>query len=161
LGGGLGWLGRKYGLAANSVLAAEVVTADGRAVRVDRDHEPELFWAVRGGGGGFGVVTALEFRLYSVRTLYAGDLFWPIERAGEVLHAWRTWVESVPDEMTSLGRLLHMPPLPQIPEPFRGRSFVSVESAYLGDEAHGRELLEPLRGLAPEIDTVATIAPPG
>jgi FAD binding domain-containing protein len=161
LGGGLGWLGRKYGLAANSVLAAELVTADGQALRVDLDHEPELFWAVRGGGGGLGVVTALEFRLYPVRTLYAGDLFWPIERAGEVLHAWRSWVESVPDEMTSLGRLLHMPPLPQIPEPFRGRSFVSVESAYLGDEADGRELLEPLRGLAPELDTVATIAPPG
>jgi len=161
LGGGLGWLGRKYGLAANSVLAAELVTADGQTLRVDRDHEPELFWAVRGGGGGFGVVTALEFRLYPVRTLYAGDLFWPIEHAGEVLHAWRSWVESVPDEMTSLGRLLHMPPLPQIPEPFRGRSFVSVESAYLGDEADGRELLEPLRGLGPELDTVATIAPPG
>src|SRR5205823_13220000 len=77
LGGGLSWLARKFGLAANSVLAAELVTADGQAVRVDREHDPELFWALRGGGGSFGVVTALEFTLFPVRTLYAGDLFWP------------------------------------------------------------------------------------
>src|SRR5438046_1188241 len=102
-GGGRGWLGRKFGLAAHSVLAAELVTADGQAVRGDREHDPELFWALRGGGGSFGVVTALEFTLFPVRTLYAGDLFWPVERASEVLHAWRAWVETVPEDMNSLG----------------------------------------------------------
>ncbi len=160
LGGGVSWLSRKHGLAANSVLAAELVTADGELLRVDGDREPELFWALRGGGGSFGVVTALEFGLFPVRTLYAGDLYWSIERARDVLHAWRAWVETVPDELTSLGRILHLPPLPQIPEPFRGRSLVGVEAAYLGDEADGRELLGPLRKLGPELDTVATITPP-
>jgi FAD binding domain len=161
LGGGLSWLSRKFGLAANSVVAAEVVTADGQVVRADGDREPELFWALRGGGGSFGVVTALEFRLFPVNTLYAGDIFWPVERAGEILSAWCGWVETVPDELTSLGRILHLPPLPPIPEPFRGRSFVGVEAAYVGDEADGQELLEPLRRLGPEVDTLATIAPPG
>ena len=137
LGGGLGWLGRKHGLAANSVVGAEVVTADGPIRRIDRDTEPDLFWAIRGGGGSFGIVTALEFELYPVRELYAGDLFFPIERAAEVLHAWREWVATVPDELTSVGRVLHLPPIPQVPEPFRGKSFGMVEAAFIGDEADG------------------------
>ena len=161
LGGGLGWLARRYGLAANSVLAAEVVTADGQLRRVDRERESELFWALRGGGGSFGVVTALEFSLYPVAELYAGDLLWPVERASEILHAWRDWVETVPRELTSVGRLLHLPPIPDIPEPLRGRSFVLVEAAYIGSEDDGRELLRPLREREPELDTFAMIPAPG
>ena len=157
LGGGLSWLARRHGLAANSVLAVELVTADGRLVRADRDHEPELFWALRGGGGSFGVVTALEFALYPLREVYAGVLFWPIERASEILHAWRRWVEGVPEELTSLGRLLQLPPIPEIPEPLRGRSFVVIEAAYIGGEAEAAELLRPLRELGPEIDTFSAI----
>jgi FAD/FMN-containing dehydrogenase len=161
LGGGISWLARTYGLAANSVLAAEIVTADGRIVRADADNEPDLFWAVRGGGGSFGIVTALEFRLYPVSTVYAGALFWPIERAGEILHAWRAWVDTVPDEVMSVGRLMQFPPIPEVPEPFRGRSFVLVEAAYAGKESAGAELIEPLRALGPELDTFATIPAPG
>ena len=157
LGGGLSWLARKHGMAANSVLAVEIVTADGRLVRTDRDNEPELFWALRGGGGSFGVVTALEFALYPIREVYAGAMFWPFERADEILHAWRQWVETVPDELTSVGRILQLPPIPDIPEPFRGRSFVLVEAVYAGDEAEGAELVTPLRELGPELDTFATI----
>ena len=112
LGGGLGWLARRYGLAANSVTAAELVTPDGDLVRADADHEPDLFWAVRGGGG-IGVVTALEMRLYPVGELYAGSLFFPIARAAEVLHAWRAWTGTVPDEVTSQGRLVRLPPAPR------------------------------------------------
>ena len=97
LGGGLSWLARSHGLAANSVVALEVVTADGELRRVDDDHDPELFWALRGGGGSFGIVTALEFRLYPVAEFQAGVLFWPIERAHDVLHAWREWLPAVPD----------------------------------------------------------------
>jgi FAD/FMN-containing dehydrogenase len=123
LGGGLSWLVRKYGLAANKVTAVELVTADGRLVRADRDNEPDLFWALRGGGGSFGVVTALEFRLYPLTEVYAGVMFWPVERAAEVLNAWREWTATVPDEMTSVGRILQLPPLPDVPEPLRGRSF--------------------------------------
>jgi FAD/FMN-containing dehydrogenase len=159
LGGGLGWLGRKYGLAANSVVGAKIVTADGAIRRVDGENEPDLFWAIRGGGGSFGIVTALEFRLYPVAELYAGDLFFPVERSADVLHAWREWVGGVPDELTSVGRVLHLPPIPQIPEPFRGKSFGMVEAAFVGDEADGAELLRPLRELEPAMETVAMIPP--
>ena len=157
LGGGLGWLARRYGLAANSVTAAELVTPGGDLVRADADHEPDLFWAVR--GGGIGVVTALEMRLYPVRDLYAGDLFFPIQRAAEVLHAWRDWTATVPDEITSIGHLVRLPPLPQLPEPLRGRAFAMIEAAYLGDAGTGTELTQPLRRLGPELDTFATIPP--
>src|SRR3954464_434824 len=91
LGGGLGWYGRKHGLAANSVTAIELVTADGELRRVDRTNEPELFWALRGGGGNFGVVTALEFDLYPVSEVYAGVLFFPFERSADVLHPRPQW----------------------------------------------------------------------
>jgi FAD/FMN-containing dehydrogenase len=128
LGGGLGWLARRYWLAANSVTAAELVTPDGDLVRADAAHEPDLFWAIRGGGG-VGVVTALEMRLYPVRELYAGDLFFPIRRAAEVLHAWREWTATVPDEITSIGHLVRLPPLPEVPEPLRGRAFIPVIAA--------------------------------
>jgi FAD/FMN-containing dehydrogenase len=157
LGGGLSWLARKHGIGANQVTAVELVTADGRFVRADRENEPDLFWAVRGGGGAFGVVTAIEFNLFPITEVYAGVLWFPIERAAEVLKAWRAWTDTVPEELTSVGRLLQLPPIPQIPEPVRGKSFVIVEAIYLGDEAEGAELLAPLRTLAPVMDTVATI----
>ena len=159
LGGGLGWLARRYGLACNSVLAADVVTADGRLLHVDREHEPDLFWALRGGGGSFGIVTGLEFALYPVRELYAGVLCWPQERAAEILHAWQAWTAGVPDSVTSVGRLLNLPPVPEIPERLRGRSFVLVEAACLVSESEGIELLRPLRELGPEIDTFAMLPP--
>jgi hypothetical protein len=157
LGGGLGWLARRHGLAANSVLAVELVTAAGRIVRADRDTEPDLFWAVRGGGGSFGIVTAIEFALYPVAEVYAGVLFFPFERAAEVLNAWSEWVEDTPEEVTSAGRLMQFPPVPEIPEPVRGHSFVMVEAAYIGSEEDGAELLHPLRELGPEMDTFAVI----
>jgi hypothetical protein len=153
----MSWLARKYGLAANHVHAVELVTADGRFVRADHEHEPELFWAVRGGGGSFGVVTALEFELFPVTEVYAGWLVWPLERITEVLNAWREWTPTVPDEVTSVGRILRLPPLPDIPEPFRGRSLVCIEATYLGDASSAESLLAPLRALGPELDTFATM----
>jgi FAD/FMN-containing dehydrogenase len=155
LGGGFSWMIRKYGLAANSVLAVEVVTADGRHVRADKDHEPDLFWAVRGGGGNFGAVTAIELRLFPVAEIYAGCFFWPIERAPEILKAWRAWVETVPDECESIGRMLQLPDAPFLPDHLRGRSFVLVEPAFIGSESDGAALVQPFRDLAPELDTVA------
>ncbi len=157
LGGGVSWLSRKLGLAANSVTAVELVTADGRLVRCDAEHEPELFWAVRGGGGNFGIVTSIDFTLYPITEVYAGWLIWPIEHAPEVLTAWQEWTETVPDELTSVGRILNIPPLPTVPEPLRGRSVVVVETIYIGDEADGAELVAPLRALEPELDTIAMI----
>ena len=161
LGGGLSWLSRRHGLAANSVTAVELVTADGERVRADRDHHPELFWAVRGGGGSFGVVTAIEMELFPITHLYAGAMFWPQERAHEVLETWRQWTQQeLPEEIISVGRVMNLPPLPDVPEPLRGRSFVVVEAMYIGDEGRGAELIAPLRDLGPEIDTFATIPAP-
>src|SRR4051795_8775612 len=161
LGGGISWLGRKYGLAANSVIAIELVDADGTITRASSVENPDLFWAMRGGGGRFGIVTHIEMRLYPVSEVYAGWLIFPMERAEEVLTAWREWVETVPDEVTSVGRLLQVPPLPDIPEPLRGRRLVVVEAAMIMDEREASKLLKPLRKLGPEMDTFATIPATG
>jgi FAD/FMN-containing dehydrogenase len=159
LGGGMGWLARKHGLQANSVTAIELVTADGRLTRVDEDHEPDLFWALRGGNGNFGVVTAIEFSVYPVEELYAGVLFFPFERAAEVLHAWTELVPTLPDEMMSWASLLQFPDAPFVPEPVRGGSFTVVYGAFLGDETEGRALLHPVRELSPAMDTFAMVPP--
>jgi hypothetical protein len=161
LGGGVGWYARKLGLSTNSVTAIELVTADGELRRVDHDNEPDLFWALRGGGGNFGIVTALEVQLYVIPDIYAGVLFFPWERSSEVLHAWREWTETVPEEMTSVGRILQFPPIPDVPEPLRGNKFVVVEGIYMGDEASGRDLIKPLRDLGPAMDTFAMVEPVG
>ncbi len=153
LGGGLSFIGRKHGLAANAVRAIELVTADGRRVRATADSEPELFWALRGGGGNFGVVTAIEFDLFAEREVYAGNLLFPIERAREVLHAWREATLTAPAELTLNGRVLRVPDVPGPPPPLRGRGFAVVDAVFLGGEADGAELLAPLRALDPEIDT--------
>ena len=154
LGGGLSWLIRTHGLACNSILAAEVVTADGRRVRADRDTEPELFWGLRGGSGNLAAVTAIELELFPIAEIYAGGLFWPIERATEVLNAWRAWIETVPATCESLGRMLQLPDVPFLPEHLRGRAFVLVELAFTGSAADGDALVRPLRELEPEFDTV-------
>src|SRR5581483_9327317 len=145
LGGGVGWYARKLGLSSNSVRAIELVTADGELRRVDHDQEPDLFWALRGGGGSFGIVTALEVQLYAIPDIYAGVLFFPWERASEVLHAWREWTETVPEELTSVGRILQFPPIPELPDHLRGGKFVVVEGIYMGDEASGSDLMRPIR----------------
>ena len=157
LGGGIGWLARKHGLSASSVLSAEVVTADGEIVRADPDSNPDLFWALRGGGGSFGVVTEVEVALYPVAEAFAGWLTWPAERADEVLGRWAEWTNDAPEEVTSIGRLLQMPPIPEVPELLRGRQLVVVEAAFICDEREGRALLRPLLDLEPELDTFATV----
>jgi FAD binding domain len=161
LGGGIGWLARKYGMQANAVTAIELVTAEGHLVRTDAVHEPDLFWALRGGGGNFGVVTALEFEVHAVRELYAGAMFFELDQTTEVLQAWTELMPGLPEEITSWASVLHFPPLPEIPEPVRGRSFMVVMAAFLGSEADGRELLQPLRRLGPGMDTFAMQPPIG
>jgi hypothetical protein len=159
LGGGVGWLGRKHGLAANSILAIELVNADGELVRADAESNADLFWALRGGGGGFGVVTAVEIALHEIAELYAGWLVFPAERVPEIFSAWRAWVDTVPDEVTSTCRFLQIPPIPEIPEPMRGARIAVVEAAILAGAEHGSELIAPLRELGPIMDTFA-IQPP-
>lgn len=157
LGGGIGWLARSKGIAANSVTAIELVTPAGEFIRADERHEADLFWALRGGGGNFGVVTAMEFALYPLETVHAGWLIWPWLEAERVLTAWTEWIRDVPEEMTSIGRILQIPDAPFAPEPLRGKAIVVVELAYAGDEETGRELVRPLRALGPMMDTVAQI----
>ena len=116
-------------------------------MRADADHEPELFWALRGGGGNFGAVTALEFCLYPVERVYAGSLIWPWEDAQRVLHRWAELTRTAPEAVMSVAHVRQLPDLEVIPEPVRGRDIVILQAAYLGDEAGGRELLRPLREL--------------
>jgi hypothetical protein len=159
LGGGLGWLGRKRGLQANAVTAVELVTADGRLLRADPDTEPDLFWAVRGGAANFGIVTAIEFGLFPLQEMYGGSLFFPFERASEVVHAWREWGETLPDEISTSMKLVRFPPLPAIPEPLRGNAFSGVQAAVIGDADFSDEIIAPLRALAPEIDSFKQLEP--
>ena len=149
LGGGIGWLARKHGMQTNAVTAIELVTAEGHLVRTDPVREPELFWALRGGGGNFGVVTAIEFGVLPLRELYAGAMFFPLEQTADVFHAWNELLPALPEEITSWANVIHFPPLPEIPEPVRGRSYAIVMAAFLGSEADGRKLLRPVRPAAP------------
>jgi FAD/FMN-containing dehydrogenase len=161
VGGGIPVLGRRFGLACNHVRAFDVVTADGRCVRADPGHEPDLFWALRGGGGSFGVVTAVELELLPLNNAYAGTLWYPIERAREVLQAWQELAQAdPPDELTTMGRLMNFPPTAEIPEAVRGRSFVLVHVFHAGDPVQADRLLAPLRALRPVNDTVQTVRVP-
>jgi FAD/FMN-containing dehydrogenase len=148
IGGGMSWLGRAYGLSANNVEAIEVVTADGRLVRADACTETDLFWALRGGGGSFGVVTAIELRLFPIAEVYAGLLWWPADQAAEVLQTWRELTQSgLPEEFTTAARLLNIPVTPEMPAPLRGKSFVVIDVIHLGAPAEADRVLAPLRAL--------------
>jgi FAD/FMN-containing dehydrogenase len=156
LGGGIGYLSRRHGLAANHVTAFELVTATGEQRRVT---DGELFWALRGGGHGLGVVTAIEFELVPLPEVVAGGLWWPWERAAEILPAWRALCAGAPDELTTIFRLLQVPPFPESPAHLRGRSLANVQVCLAGAEADADALLAPLRALAPELDTVVPAGP--
>ena len=146
MGGGFGWLGRKYGFNAASVREADVVTADGELVRLGAEEHPELFWGLGGGGGNFGIVTSLKFDLYPVGTLYGGDLIYPVEKAKEVLNAYARWSAELPDEMSTGVAFLNVPPLPALPEPLRGKSVIALRGCYCGESPEaGEELVRPLR----------------
>jgi FAD/FMN-containing dehydrogenase len=144
LGGGTGWLSRAHGLACSNVRAFEVVLPSGEPVRVDAEHEPELFWALRGGGGRFAVVTAIELAAHPVQAVSAGTLAWPVERAGEVLERFRDWTHGLPETIGAVFRYLALPDVDAVPPPLRGRRIVAVVAAALGGEGH--EVIEPLRG---------------
>jgi FAD/FMN-containing dehydrogenase len=161
LGGGLSWLGRKYGLAANRLLSADVVTAGGRLVRASRHENPDLFWALRGGGGNFGAVVAIEFELIPMRSVYAGMMLFPWERAREVLQAWREWTAGAPESVTTSARIMQFPPMEELPPFLRGRGVVLIDGAIVEETERAAELLAPLRALGPEMDTFEDIPPVG
>jgi hypothetical protein len=188
LAGGLGLLGRRYGWAADHVRSLDVVTADGQLRHVTPAEHADLFWALRGGGGGLGIVTQVEVELVPLGSVYGGALFVDAEHAGRVLDAFRSWTEpdvaplqepvpvharrpSLPEELTASFALVPFPDLPILPEPLRGRYVASVRIAYTGDAVAGERLVEPLRSIAPtlmdtvrelpwtESDTIATDPP--
>ncbi|HYX98861.1 MAG TPA: FAD-binding oxidoreductase [Mycobacterium sp.] len=157
LGGGLSpTLGRSHGYAADHVRSLDVVTADGELRHVDAESDPDLFWALRGGKGNFGVVTALKFELFPVSRLYGGGIYFSAERMVEVLRTWTAWHPNTPETMNSSFAALRLPSLPEIPEPLRGVATVALRIAYTGTAEDGERMIAPLRAVAPAIlDTVA------
>jgi hypothetical protein len=157
LGGGYSWLARAHGLAVSSVTAVELVTGDGAFHRVDATSEPLLFWAVRGGGANVGIVCALEFTSVPVSEVYGGMLLFPLDRAAEVLSAYELWTRDLDESATTCVRLLRLPPMPELPDMLRGKSFVAVDGAVDSDAEHAELLLAPLRALGPVLDTFAVM----
>jgi FAD/FMN-containing dehydrogenase len=146
LGGGVGWLMRKHGLTVDNLLAVDVVTADGERLRASEDEHPDLFWALRGGGGNFGVVTSFEFRLHRVGpTVLAGPVLWDGSDAREVLRSYRDLVRDAPDELGTVVRFGAVPPLAVIPEALHWRPVVMVGTCYAGPVEEGERVLRPLR----------------
>ena len=153
LSGGLSFYGRKHGLAVNSVRALEIVTADGALVRASAEENAALYWAVRGGSGALGVVTAIEIELLPYADAFAGMLLWDASRAEDVVLGWCTWAASAPESATTSLRIMHFPPIPELPPFLSGRSVVVIDGVVLEDDARAAEVLGPLRALAPELDT--------
>jgi FAD/FMN-containing dehydrogenase len=158
LGGGLGPVARTFGFAADHVRALRVVTADGTLVDVDADRDGERFWALRGGGAAFGLVTAMTIDLFPVASLYAGGLWFSADVARTVLHRWREWALTLPESVSTSVARLELPPSPDLPEPLRGRSVVAVRIACVGDPAAAARLVQPMRDAAtPLVDGVGEL----
>jgi FAD/FMN-containing dehydrogenase len=149
LGGGYGWLRRKYGLSSDNIVEAEVVTADGSVLRAAADENPDLYWAIRGGGGNFGIVTSFTFKLHEVGPEVAfAATFYPIEQAAEVMRRWRSYVESAPDEVTSTCVTMTFPANPELPEAIHDRPVIIVGGVHAGaDVEAGLAEMQPLREL--------------
>ena len=146
LGGGVGWLVRKYGMTIDNVISFELVTAEGEVLRVAADEHPDLFWALRGGGGNFGVVTSFEYRLHPVKTVLGGLIIFPRERATDLLKFYRSFTENAPDELAAYAIMLHTP---------EGMPACAIATCYCGDLAEGERLMKPLREFAtPLLDAI-------
>lgn len=155
VGGGLGPMARRFGFAADHVTRMTIVTAEGEVRTVDPQHDPDLFWAVRGGKGNFGIVTEIEFALMPVTRFYGGGIFFPGDTAPALLHAWRSWAPALPEDSSTSVALLQLPPDPALPEPLRGRSVLHLRFTHLGTAAEGAALLAPMRAVAaPLLDLV-------
>ncbi len=146
LGGGIGWLMRKYGATVDNLLSVDLVTADGELVTASESENPDLFWGVRGGGGNFGIVTSFEYRLHPVGPIVlAGPIFYPLEDAPEVLRFYRELAAAAPDELTTIVELELAPPLPFLPEDVHGKPIVMVGACYAGAPEDGAEVVRPLK----------------
>lgn len=154
-GGGLPVLGRRYGFSADYVRSFDLVTADGQLRHVTAQSDPDLFWAVRGGKGNFGIVTEIEIELLPITRLYGGHMIFPIAQADSVLRTWQAWTRQQSEEMASSVLFLSVPDLPVVPEPMRGYRGIHLRIAFTGSEEEGRRLVQPFRDLGPDLDTVA------
>jgi FAD/FMN-containing dehydrogenase len=154
LGGGIGWLMRKFGLTVDSLLSVDLVTAQGEFVKASESENADLFWGVRGGGGNFGIVTEFEFRAHPVGPIVlAGPIFWPIEESPRVMRFYRDWIADAPDELTTIVIHRRAPPLPTIPPDLHGKHVVMVVSCYAGPVEDGEALVKPLRSFgSPVLD---------
>jgi FAD/FMN-containing dehydrogenase len=163
LGGGLSWLGRRYGLACNRVRAIELVTAAGEPRTVDAENDPDLFWALRGGGGGYAIVTALRLDLVPIGDIYAGALLFPAEVGADAVRLYRDWAAGVSEDVTSVVRFITPPPIPDVPEPLRGTPLLTIDGAFIGDRASGEATIAPLRASlgSPIMDTFDQIPAAG
>ncbi|MGB3731130.1 FAD-binding oxidoreductase [Microbacterium sp.] len=153
LGGGLSFYAREHGLAAHHVKALEMITATGEIVRATVEDHPDLFWALRGGGGSFGAVVAMEIELLPIADVHAGFLLWDVSAASAVLQAWRDWTRDLDRCATTSLRLMRFPALPDLPPFLRGRTVVVIDGAILADDRRVADLLSRLRALEPEMDT--------
>lgn len=151
LGGGLGWLVRKHGLALDNLVSAEVVLANGRLVTASAGQNEDLFWAIRGGGGNFGVVTTLEFKVHPVGTVLAGILLHPLAAGAKAIRRWRDLESSAPDESTQGALLFHLPDDSSTPAPMRGAAVVGLGGVYAGPLQEGEKVLQPLRAYGPPL----------
>ncbi|AXB48667.1 FAD-binding oxidoreductase [Amycolatopsis albispora] len=151
LGGGVGLLARRHGFAADHVRRVELVTYDGELIDVTAESEPDLFWALRGGRNGFGVVTGIEIALFPVATIYGGGMYFGPELLSEVLRGFREWTDTVPEELTSSLGMVPMPDVPGVPEPLRGKHIAHLRVAYCGAPDEGERLVAPLRELGPRL----------
>ena len=151
LGGGHGWMARKYGRAADRLVAADVVTADGRLLHVSNDSHPELFWALKGGSGNFGIVTALEFELVPVDTIFGGAVLYPIADAPRVFEAFSSWTDTLPEDITASIALVRLPPMPDLPPMLQGVQAVVIRACAVGDLRAGEATIAPMRELGTTI----------
>jgi hypothetical protein len=150
LGGGLGHLTRKYGLAIDNLLEAELVLANGERVRASADEHPDLYWAIRGGGGNFGIVTSFLFRLHEVGTVVGGPTFWPVEQGAEVLSVYREFLPGAPRELNGFFAFHTVPPAPPFPEQIHLRKVCGVVWCYVGAEEDAARAMAPLLEAVPE-----------
>lgn len=144
LGGGLSWFGRQYGFACNRVQAIELITADGEARTVNADNEPDLFWALRGGGGDYAIVVALHIELVPVESAYAGAFLWPAAVGAEAMRIYRDWAAEVGENVTSVVRFLTPPDVPDVPEPLRNTPLLTIDGACIGSREEGEAAFAPL-----------------
>src|SRR5579859_319032 len=160
LGGGIGWLQRKYGLACDNLVAAEVITADGSTIRASSEQNPHLLWGLRGGGGNFGIVSRFEFSLHPVSTVLGGLMLFSLDDGHRVLRAFGDWAAELPDEASMLAAVITAPPEPFVPADIVGQKVVGVVGCWCGDLDKGGAVLEPLRSLRPLVDVFSPMPYP-